>query len=34
MVEIRKGFEGKKPRTLVRMTADGRRRFTAYVAGV
>ena len=31
MVEIRKDFEGKKPRTLVRMTADGRRRFNAYV---
>ncbi len=32
MVEIRKEFEGKKPRTLVRMTAAGRDRFAAYVA--
>ncbi len=32
MVEIRKEFEGKKPRTLVRMTAGGRERFDAYVA--
>jgi DNA-binding transcriptional ArsR family regulator len=32
MVEIRKEFEGKKPRTLARMTASGRRRFEAYVA--
>jgi DNA-binding transcriptional ArsR family regulator len=31
MVEIRKEFEGKKPRTLVRMTATGRGRFAAYV---
>lgn len=31
MVEIRKEFEGKKPRTLVRMTAAGRGRFEAYV---
>ena len=32
MVEIRKEFEGKKPRTLARMTAGGRRRFAAYLA--
>lgn len=31
MVEIRKEFVGKKPRTLVRMTAGGKRRFEAYV---
>ncbi|MEZ4388971.1 MAG: transcriptional regulator [Candidatus Krumholzibacteriia bacterium] len=31
LVEIRKEFVGRKPRTLVRMTADGRRRFEAYV---
>jgi DNA-binding MarR family transcriptional regulator len=32
MVSIRKDFVGKKPRTLVRMTPDGRARFEAYVA--
>lgn len=31
LVEIRKEFVGRKPRTLVRMTAHGRRRFAAYV---
>lgn len=31
MVEIRKEFVGKKPRTLVRMTRGGKRRFQAYV---
>ncbi len=31
MVEIRKEFVGKKPRTLVRMSRGGRRRFEAYV---
>jgi len=31
MVEIRKEFVGKKPRTLVRMTTGGKRRFEAYV---
>jgi len=31
MVSIRKEFVGKKPRTLVRMTAQGRRRFASYV---
>ncbi len=31
MVEIRKDFEGKKPRTLARMTAGGKRRFARYV---
>jgi DNA-binding transcriptional ArsR family regulator len=32
LVEIRKEFVGKKPRTLVRMTATGRQRFRDYVA--
>ncbi len=32
MVSIRKEFVGKKPRTLVRMTAGGRRRFATYIA--
>lgn len=31
LVEIRKEFVGKKPRTLVRMTRAGRREFTDYV---
>jgi len=31
LVEIRKEFVGKKPRTLVRMTRGGRRRFQDYV---
>lgn len=31
MVEIRKEFVGKKPRTLARMTTGGRRRFEEYV---
>lgn len=31
LVEIRKEFVGRKPRTLVRMTPQGRRRFSAYV---
>ena len=31
LVEIRKEFVGKKPRTLVRMSAQGRTRFRAYV---
>ncbi len=32
LVEIRKEFLGRKPQTLVRMTAAGRREFAAYVA--
>lgn len=32
MVSITKEFVGRKPRTLVRMTAEGRQRFEAYVA--
>lgn len=31
VVEIRKEFAGKKPQTLVQLTAQGRRQFQAYV---
>jgi DNA-binding transcriptional ArsR family regulator len=31
-VEIWKGFRGRKPQTLCRLTDDGRRRFLEYVA--
>lgn len=31
LVEVRKEFVGRKPRTLVRMTAEGRRQFARYV---
>lgn len=31
LVEIWKGFEGRRPQTLVRLTPDGRRRFIAYL---
>ena len=31
IVEIVKGYAGKRPRTLVKVTATGRRRFQAYV---
>lgn len=31
IVEIIKGYVGKRPRTLVKVTASGRRRFQAYV---
>ena len=31
MVEIWKGSDGKRPRTLVRMTGDGRTRFVDYL---
>lgn len=31
VVEIEKGFVGRRPRTIVRMTGDGARRFSAYV---
>ncbi len=31
LVEIWKGFEARRPQTVVRMTAEGRRRFTAYL---
>ena len=31
LIEIWKGFEGRRPQTLVRMTTDGRKRFVAYL---
>ena len=31
LVEVWKGHEHRRPQTLVRMTADGRRRFLAYL---
>ena len=31
LVEIWKGFEHRRPQTLVRLTTEGRRRFTAYL---
>ena len=31
LVEVRKGFEGKRPLTTCRLTAEGRRRFLDYV---
>jgi DNA-binding transcriptional ArsR family regulator len=31
LVEIWKGFEGRRPQTLCRLTADGRRRFVEYL---
>jgi DNA-binding transcriptional ArsR family regulator len=32
LVEIEKGFEGNRPLTTVRLTAEGRRRFLDYLA--
>lgn len=32
IVEIWKGYEGKKPQTLIRMTDEGRREFVQYLA--
>ena len=32
LVEVRKEFVGKKPQTLVRMSANGREQFKTYVA--
>ena len=32
LVEIWKGFKGKRPQTLCRLTDDGRKRFLDYVA--
>jgi DNA-binding HxlR family transcriptional regulator len=32
IVQIAKAFEGRRPRTTCRLTAEGRRRFTAYLA--
>jgi len=31
LVEVWKGFEGRRPQTIVRLTADGRRRFISYL---
>lgn len=31
LVEIWKGFEGRRPQTVVRLTTDGRKRFVAYL---
>ena len=31
LIELWKGFEGRRPQTVVRLTADGRRRFVAYL---
>jgi DNA-binding MarR family transcriptional regulator len=31
LVEVWKGFENRRPQTLVRLTPDGRRRFIAYL---
>ena len=31
LVEVWKGFEQRRPQTLVRLTPDGRRRFIAYL---
>jgi DNA-binding MarR family transcriptional regulator len=32
IVEVWKGYEGKKPQTLIRMTAEGRQEFVQYLA--
>ncbi len=32
LVEVWKGYEGRRPQTLVRLTAEGRQRFIAYLA--
>jgi DNA-binding transcriptional ArsR family regulator len=31
LVELWKGYEGRRPQTAARLTPDGRRRFTAYL---
>jgi DNA-binding transcriptional ArsR family regulator len=31
LVDLWKGFEGRRPQTIVRLTADGRKRFVAYL---
>jgi DNA-binding transcriptional ArsR family regulator len=31
LIDIWKGFEGRRPQTLVRLTADGRKRFAVYL---
>jgi DNA-binding MarR family transcriptional regulator len=32
LIAIHKGYEGRRPQTRVKLTAEGRRRFLAYVA--
>jgi DNA-binding MarR family transcriptional regulator len=32
LVEVWKGYQGSRPQTLVRLTADGRKRFVEYIA--
>jgi DNA-binding MarR family transcriptional regulator len=32
LVEVEKGYEGKKPKTLCRLSKDGRKRFLDYLA--
>jgi DNA-binding MarR family transcriptional regulator len=32
LVEVLKSFQGNRPQTLVRLTADGQRRFLEYIA--
>ena len=32
LIEIWKGFDGKRPQTLCRLTAEGRKRFSQYLA--
>jgi DNA-binding MarR family transcriptional regulator len=32
LVEIWKGFKGKRPQTLVRLTTDGKKRFVEYLS--
>ncbi len=31
LVEVEKGYEGKKPKTLCRLSAEGRKRFLGYL---
>jgi DNA-binding transcriptional ArsR family regulator len=31
LIDIWKGFEGRRPQTLVRLTTDGRKRFAVYL---
>ena len=31
LIEVWKGFEGRRPQTVVRLTVDGRRRFVSYL---
>ncbi len=31
LVEVEKGYEGKKPKTLCRLTSEGRKRFLEYL---